>query len=275
MNCAELEQFLYPYLDDEFGPEERLEVDTHLAECSACAARVHEEARFVEAVKAASPQLTRPAPAALREKIRGGLRKESRRAAQTAFLRVGAAAVVVVALGGSLWQYQRVNARKRYLEAAALRHAKGHPLEVTALPHEGLEAWFGGKLDHHVRVPRLNNVQLTGARLSNVEEKQAAYIRYDVPTLQGGVPRPVGLFVFDDASRDVRAEPLPKVELGSANGYNVAVWRDGEIVYELVSDLDEADIRRMLTEPHGGGLPAAVPPTRQQPLQIQPAGFQQ
>jgi anti-sigma factor RsiW len=268
MNCAELEQFLYPYLDDEFGPQERLDVDTHLAQCAACSARVHEEAQFVEAVKAASPALAQAAPDELREKIRGGFRRERRRVVQNRFLQMSAAAVVVAALGGAVWQQQRNAPRKKYLAAAALRHAKGHPMEVTQLPRESVEAWFGGKLDHHIRVPQLSNVQLTGARLSNVEEKQAAYIRYDAPTSSGGVPRPIGLFVFDDASRDVRAEPLPQLELDSANGYNIAVWRDGEIVYELVSDLDEADIRRMLMDPHMGQPVAPA-------LPIQPASFQQ
>ena len=28
----------------------------------------------------------------------------------------------------------------------------------------------------------------------------------------------------------------------NARGYNVAVWRENEIVYSLVSDLDEADL---------------------------------
>ena len=36
------------------------------------------------------------------------------------------------------------------------------------------------------------------------------------------------------------------MELQASRGYHVAIWRDGEIVYELVSDLDEADIRQML-----------------------------
>ncbi len=276
MNCAELDQFLYPYLDDEFGAEERLEVDTHLAGCAECAARVHEEKRFMEAVKAASPNSSRPAPDALREKIQLGFRQEHRRAARTSFLRVSAAAVVVVALGSGAWQYRRAVRKQSYLQAAALLHSRAYPLEVTQLPHDGVEAWFGGKLDHHIRVPRLSNVQLAGARLSNVEEKQAAYIRYDAPTRSNGVTRPVSLFVFDDPSRDVRAEPLPNVEVDSAKGYNVAVWRDGEIVYALVSDLDDADIHRMVMDPHPaqGLTPAPAPARRTLPV-VQPAGFQQ
>ena len=34
--------------------------------------------------------------------------------------------------------------------------------------------------------------------------------------------------------------------MDTSHGYNVALWRDGEIVYELVTDLDERDIRALL-----------------------------
>jgi hypothetical protein len=32
----------------------------------------------------------------------------------------------------------------------------------------------------------------------------------------------------------------------NARGYNIAVWRRNEIVYSLVSDLDEADLVRLV-----------------------------
>jgi len=112
-----------------------------------------------------------------------------------------------------------------------------------------VEAWFDGKLDHRVSVPRLPDVQLSGARISNVTDRPAAYISYERNADQQGAPaKRIGLFVFDDAKGEVEAPPLPSVQVGFSHGYNVAVWRDGEIVYELVSDLDESDIRRMVAE---------------------------
>ena len=49
-------------------------------------------------------------------------------------------------------------------------------------------------------------------------------------------------------------------------GYNVAYWRDGEVVYELVTDLDEVDIRRLLMD-----RVQSVPSPGSAPLNIQPA----
>jgi hypothetical protein len=116
--------------------------------------------------------------------------------------------------------------------------------------------------------------RLSGARISNVTDRPAAYISYESQTDKQGVPaRRIGLFVFDDAQRDVKAPPLPSVQVGSSLGYNVAVWREGEIVYELVTDLDEKDIRRMLTEKGGasGKLPRPVSPdVTAMPVSLQP-----
>jgi len=43
------------------------------------------------------------------------------------------------------------------------------------------------------------------------------------------------------------------VRLINARGFNVAVWRRNEIVYSLVSDLDEDDLARLVQRLHGQG----------------------
>ncbi|NVJ28919.1 zf-HC2 domain-containing protein, partial [Myxococcus sp. AM011] len=77
MTCQELERLLYPYLDGEFQPEERHDVESHLEGCSACVARVDEEMQLRQALRraakhAVSTQGTR-APASLRAGIQSGL----------------------------------------------------------------------------------------------------------------------------------------------------------------------------------------------------------
>jgi hypothetical protein len=68
--------------------------------------------------------------------------------------------------------------------------------------------------------------------------------------------------VYGDKANDVDVDGTP--EVGNSNGYNVVTWRNGDVVYQLVTDLDEQDIRQML--PPGPPLHAAP--------QIQPASFQ-
>ena len=279
MTCQELERFLHPYLDGEFQPEERLELDGHLASCPDCARRVHHESAAKELVRRAAQQslASERAPARLRAGIESGLGRELRTQHQRIWLRAGSIAAVLMAVGSS-WVLMQPAARQRFVEDAARRHAKRLPYEIAQASHEGVEAWFGGKLDHRVAVPRLAHATLAGARLSNVTDRPAAYISYEAAAgEQGAAPRRIGVFVFDDARREVKAQPLAAMQVDSSNGYNVAVWREGEIVYELVSDLDEQDIRRMLAEQQAprrlAASPSSAPPgpsVSVQPVSLQP-----
>src|SRR5215831_17099672 len=288
MTCDELEGFLYVYLDGEFGASERVELERHLASCPSCARKVHLESAFRENVRRLAKEGANApsarAPESLKRRVQSWVRQEQQRAAFRGWVRAGAAAAALVAAGGAYF-YVRPGARAGYIEAAALRHAKSLPFEVQRDAPE-LEAWFKGKLEHSVRVPTFPNTTVAGARLSNVKDKQAAYIAYDAASVNGGRTTRIGLFVFQDSDRDVPAQPLPSVELDSSHGYNVAIWREREIVYELVSDLDESDIRQMLAEsalPRRRSLvneqrpaPTTTPaPTVQTPSLVQPASLQQ
>jgi anti-sigma factor RsiW len=124
------------------------------------------------------------------------------------------------------------------LDDAIKNHHRGLPLEVDAADMSG---WFANKLDFRPSLPHFSAaaVRVEGARLSNLREWPAAYVRYRLPHGQAG------LFIVDDPGRRFDA-PGREVKVGhelvrvaSARGYNVAVWRQDEIVYSLVSDLDE------------------------------------
>ncbi|PTL85355.1 anti-sigma factor [Vitiosangium sp. GDMCC 1.1324] len=275
MTCQELDSILYPYLDGEFQTDERLEVEAHLTGCAECARRVNEETRMQQSLRRAARHAveTTRAPDTLRARIQVGIREEQRRASQAWLLRASAAAVVVVMAGGT-WLALQPKQHQRFMEDAARRHAKKLPTEIAGTSHEKVEAWFDGKLDHRVSVPRLPDVHLSGARISNVTDRPAAYISYERnPETQGAPAKRIGLFVFDDARREVEAPPLPSVQVGSSLGYNVAVWREGEVVYELVSDLDETDIRRMIAEQGAQKSKPARPVTpdvQARPVSLQP-----
>lgn len=261
MTCQELDRLLYPYLDGEFQPEERMDVENHLATCADCTRRVEEEREIQQALRRAARHAIQSsrAPQSLRMGIEMGLRREQRRTLQLQWLRMSAAALVVVAVGGG-WIALRPEERQRFVEDAARRHAKRLPVEIANVGPEHVEAWFNGKLDHRVSIPRLANAQLSGARISNVKDRPAAYISYETrPERAGQEAKRIGVFVFDDAARDLDAQALPAVKVDASQGYNVAVWRDGEVVYELVSDLSEADIRKMLMDKERSARVADAP----------------
>ncbi len=269
MTCRELEGFLYPYLDGEFEPHEQLEFERHVAGCLECAKKVHAEAGFQESVRRTRQVSVSNAPEHLRHNIQLGLDRQHRRTVLGSWIKISAAAMVLAGAGGSYWAF-RSGPRVRFIEDAALRHSKALPMEIQEISPEHFEAWFAGKLDHRVAVPQLPNATLAGARLSNVREKPAAYIAYTSVSNPGAPPRRIGLFVFDDEKGEVGATSLPAVEMNTSHGYNVVMWRDHEIVYELVTDLDEANIRQMVngigSHPRAKERPPSVPA---QPASVQ------
>ncbi|MFN7134303.1 MAG: anti-sigma factor, partial [Myxococcales bacterium] len=154
-----------------------------------------------------------------------------------------AAACAAVYLHGQLGR-QRT---QPFIAAAVAHHQRELPLEVTEAQLPAIQTWFKGKVDFApTRIPALSNVSLLGARLSNITDRQAAYVAWGAP---GGRGR-VSLFVFDAPELEVRSDHRVKdreVLIANQQGYNVAMWKDNEIAYSLVSDLSEEDILRLVS----------------------------
>lgn len=260
MNCRDLETELTPYLDGELVAEAKVDVEAHLASCAVCAKHVEVERHNLSLIKQAAKDASPAAPEALKARLFANVRHDDARHRRARLGRVSAAAAgVAIAVLVANHQY-RMHQRRLYEQDAALRHARQFPLEINQPQAEAIERWFGGKLDHRVSLPRFPNATASGARLLQVRDKPAAYIRYDSP-------REMGLFVYgDDNDVDVGAEPA----VGNSHGYNVVSWREGDLVYQLVTDLDEADVRE-LVQPRPGDQ---APLRGTQQLDVRPASMQ-
>jgi anti-sigma factor RsiW len=248
MNCREFETALGPYLDGELIAEARVDVESHLATCAPCAKRAEVERHNLTRIRALAQGGSPPAPQALRSRVLAAVRADDSRRRRVRWLRASAiAAGLTLAVVVGNHQY-RAFQRRLFEEDAALRHARHFPLEIRDPKTTRLEQWFGGMLDHPVTVPHFPNATAAGARLLQVRDKPAAYIRFDAP-------RPMGLFVYgDDHEVDVGAEPA----VGTSNGYNVVSWRNGDLVYQLVTDLDEQDIRELLPPTTSAAAPVSA-----------------
>ncbi|MFZ5445795.1 MAG: anti-sigma factor family protein [Myxococcota bacterium] len=258
MNCRDLESELTPWLDGELIAEARVEFEAHLATCEPCRAHAERERHNLSLIRQAAKADAPTAPPALKAKLFESIRADADRRRGVTVRRVTALAAGVtlaIVVGHQGW---RVHQRRLYEQDAALRHARQFPLEIEQSP-EAIERWFGGKVDYRVSVPRFPNTRVGGARLLQVRDKPAAYIRYDAP-------RQMGLFVYgDDHDVDVGSEPA----VGSSHGYNVVSWREGDVVYQLVTDLDEHDIRELIPSPPGESLTPRTPE-----LDVRPAALQ-
>jgi anti-sigma factor RsiW len=261
IDCGELERSVDAWLDGEFDERERAEVDAHLAACPRCRAvaegralsRAALRAKLREAMGEGAP--AGRAPAALRARVEQALARSRRPLWRRALAPVPIATLAACA-AGVLVVLATHAPDEALLEEAINKHHRGLPLEVTAasIGEGSIPAWFVGKLDFNPAPPqfRERGVRLVGARLSHLREWPAAYIRYELPRGQAG------LFIVDDpqhrfgeAGREVR-EGDSVVRLVNARGYNVAVWRQDEIVYSLVSDLDEHALFQLVRTAQAG-----------------------
>lgn len=271
MICHELDQRLYPYLDGEYAPPERLDVEAHLTACADCSGRVASERHIQATLQARIEETAASAPESLRAALLANLKLADRHVQRASWLRWGATALLAAAAGVSYFSL-RPDPRDRFMDDAALRYSRRLPYEVEGGNPAAVEAWFDGKLDYRVPVPRLSHATLAGARLSNLKEREAAYIGYQAAGLSDAALRRVGVFVMDDSAEELSTTRWPDVQVREARGYRVASWRSGGMVYELVSDLDEPSIRRLLSAepPAFAHEPAFIPP---QATQVVPASL--
>jgi anti-sigma factor RsiW len=249
LECRDLEEtFIHAYVDGEFSSDDSAEVKAHLAGCEACA----REVRIQESYKTAAERANVDAPHQLYQTVRERLAAEPHKGRWGRALRdpraVGIAAAVVGTaawfLAGGLthpiWQSPR-----SYVDDGVALHARALPLDYTASDVGSAQRWLSEKLDFGVRIPRFSKQgpHLEGVRLSQVRSRQAAVVTYTVPQGNG---RRVSLLIVDDPEPQLQGNARRiadrEIWLSRARGFNIASWRNDEIVYSLISDLDEKDI---------------------------------
>jgi anti-sigma factor RsiW len=259
MICSELEPLIQAYVDGEIASSDAAELEGHLAGCPDCDARVSMERRERMALRQHLKASQTLAPDSVRNSVRASLQRERRRVMTTQLTRWGSVTLAIAAAYTVLF-HTRSHVDIRLSEEAAMRHARLLPMEFREFSEANVETWFDGKLSHPVRLPRLANVTLSGGRLSHLSDHDAAYVVYDAAPRPGERVHRVGLFVLEGRpSMDPRNSDI---QILAIHGYNVAIWDGGGLSYQLVTDLDESEIRRMV-----GGNPSSA-------YSVQPASLQ-
>lgn len=263
--CEETQRYVDAWLDGELDPGAALHVEAHVGRCAPC----REEADTIKALKRSMAALreTHAAPAALRSRVFAALEEvdnEGERSVQTAkrkkhatgFLVAGAAlAGIVFATGrdavsrGGL-RVASAGVLPPVLEDIAQRHARDLPAEVNSSQPEQVASFFRGRLDIPVRPVTFHGIpaHLVGARISNVRDRMAAALYYDL----GG--RRVTVFVFDPSLLPSDQDPRVvrhmvannrAMYVANAHGYSVAFTEYAGVGYALASDLPPQDAVRI------------------------------
>ena len=245
--CRKLEEsFLHAYVDGEFLPEENAEVKLHLEQCAACTHAV----RLHQSYKAAMLRANQAASHHFHDDVRDCLAHEPAQGRWArAFQRPSAIAIAAACVGAAAWflagglSHPLFTSHSLIDDGVAL-HARALPLDFTASDPGSAQQWLQDKLPFGVQLPRFSHgPRLQGVRLSSVHQRQAAVVTYSLPEEEG---RRVSLLIVDDpepnlpgASRRIADRD---VWFWRAKGFNVASWRNDEIVYSLITDLDEQDV---------------------------------
>lgn len=251
MSCSELERLLPAFADGEFAPGDCVETELHLAECPSCRAKVEELCAFRTFIRSCAGEPT-AAPDHLRQKVRRSIARQRsvenlrRFAAYSAV----AASLAVVATAGYVAKEDRHAPRPFELMVDAVeKHARALPVEVTPAAGD-VDSWFRGKVGFNVRAPIFEQPgapRLQGARLAHVGDREAAYLVYG----EEDSPRRMTVLLFPGQDLEEIPDAENRVLVANEKGYNVALWRRQGIVYSLVSDLDERDVRQLVSEVAG------------------------
>jgi mycothiol system anti-sigma-R factor len=255
MECREVRDQLLAYQRGQLGDEERARIAAHLDQCEACRRTAAAEAGLSELLKKRLPRHT--APAALKrrlaERVAGPDVQPKRPRRLRPYLTPLASALAAAAL---VLVGVRVTQPGFLLPSVSIADlvdegvndhlrvvASSHPVEIESGGIHQVKPWFTGRLDFAPRVSFSGDDQfkLEGGSVGYFRDRKAAVFVFKLRL------HTISLFVF-------RADGLPwpkrglervgplEVERQVSRGFNVLLWREGELGYCLVSDVNPTDL---------------------------------
>lgn len=252
MDCHDVRDQLLDFQRGRLAPDLVPGVREHLEGCPDCAHADLVERELTQALERRTPQYS--APMALKRKLAATwpapLPQRSRRRPWLRFLLPTAFAAAALLLllpgareligpgdpGPSVMLGEAVNDHVRMLQSQ-------RPFEVESSNIHQVIPWFSGKLDFApaIRFAGDEDFPLRGGAVGYFVDRKAAALVY------GRRLHNISLFVF-------KADGLPwpggpreraggaEVYRTTSRGFNVLLWRDGELGYALVSDVSAGDL---------------------------------
>jgi anti-sigma factor RsiW len=260
MDCGSVRLHLLDHLRGRLAPPLADEVRAHVAACRECTRDAVQEEAVTELLEGRLPQY--PASLALKRRLSAAWPDPtlSRRGTRsTWWSRWGRPALPALAVGLLLLvalplYYERAD-RPGGGVAALVAEAVNDHLRVLSSPHpldvEGggihqVKPWFEGKLDFAPEIPFAGDADfpLRGGTLGYFLDRRAAVLVYQRRL------HVVSLFVFRVdglawPSRGLETMGRTVAYPASSRGFNVLLWRAGDLGYALVSDIDATELRQL------------------------------
>jgi anti-sigma factor RsiW len=262
MTCQDVRPLLLAFQRGQLGAEPQGAVEAHLQGCPACAHEAAAERLLTEALEHRVPQ--HAAPIALKRRLRAEWPAETHRAPSW-WGRWGRSVVPALAVAAGLlvavpvyyqWDAGRRGASQMVTEAVTdhLRILSSqHPLGIESGGMHQVKPWFQGRLDFAPIVPFLGDTEfpLRGGAVGYYLDRKAAVFVFSRRLHE------ISLFVF-------RAAGLPwptagrdtvdgvRATITTSRGFHVILWREAELGYALVSDVDVTELRQLAAKLAGG-----------------------
>lgn len=244
MTCAQAAPLLSAYFDRELDVTKSLEVESHVRECSDCAAGLQQHDALRSSLSAAS--LVFAPPRGLEWRVRKAVRQEARprglsvlppwRWAAVPLAAALAAAFswsVAVNRGGTsgddLLLAELVSGHVRSLMAE-------HLVDVATSDQHTVKPWFNGKVDFAPPVAdfKASGFPLLGGRVDYIAGRPAAVLVYKRSQ------HTVNVFIWPAGKEEGQA-----LRNATFQGYHLLRWSGSGLTFWAVSDVNSTDIESL------------------------------
>ncbi|HSB19607.1 MAG TPA: zf-HC2 domain-containing protein [Anaeromyxobacteraceae bacterium] len=249
MDCTEARELLHDLRRRRLDAARAEAVVGHLQGCSACRREDESEALLDRLLLERLPRPAAPAP------LRGRLAALAagapvpvppvRRTRRWPRLLAPALAAGVLVAGSALVLQRRgaeEGALSRLAGEAVSDHlrllASAHPYEVESSITHQVKPWFAGKLDIAPAVPGdVGDLRLQGGAVGYFLDRKAAVVSYALRRHRVTLLAfPAAGLAWPEADRSAGGVPARATSL---RGFDVVLWRQGELGYALVSDAED------------------------------------
>jgi anti-sigma factor RsiW len=250
VNCEEAATLIHARADGELDLAHALEVDRHLAECTACAQRADRIGALRSAIGGAN--LRHVAPRQLRERIGAALPSQLEPTPpapwfRTRYVAAAAALAATVLLIGLPWaaRWWQSAPSDRFAQEVVSNHVRSlladHLFDVASEDKHTVKPWFAGRLDFSPQVADLKDQDfpLVGGRLDVLDGRPVAALVYKHGK------HVINLFVRPAAQTAIQSTSMAGQRSGTTyQGFHLVHWTEGGLDYVAVSDLNETDLRK-------------------------------
>ena len=263
MECTHAHTLLLDRRRDRLAADLRTDLDAHLASCGDCRERDRVDAELSRVLE---ERLPRPrAPESLRAAIQAKaarkveLPRRSKATPRTVAIASAFAAMTAIAAAGVVhWRASSMQAISDPLVVEAINdHLRvlysEHPIEIASGGVHQVKPWFAGRLDF---APPLafggdDDFPLQGGAVAYFVDRKAATFVFKRRL------HLISLFVFRADGLQIPstgALSLGRVHAATdtSRGFHVVLWRDGDLGYALVSDVDPKELETLAKKVVGG-----------------------